>query len=147
MIENFEKGFKILMDLEGYYACLKDDFGGETILGITSKFYPEIYLKLKEACTPDKAVPIAKEFYRKEFWFKYGCDDLPDKIDILYFVTAVNTPRGEKVMALAVGSFENECLDAILYYVQTNNKDDRRLSLVKRVLRVWQALNQGDVTI
>jgi len=146
MIENRQKAIKLLWKLEGFSSNLPDD--DPTILGVNSRFHPDTYNELKaHSSDPEACFKIAEIFYFKNFWLRYNCDALPDKIDILYFVTAVNTPRGEKMMALSIDNFENECLDAILYYSQTKNTDNRKLGLINRVLRVWQALNEGNVTI
>jgi len=146
MIENFEKAFKLLMKLEGYASNLPGDPGGDTILGVTSKFYPDVYAELKSALTPDKTIPIAKNFYYKEFWLRYNCDMLPDKIDILYFVTAVNTPRGMKSAQITgVGSLREEAFEVIDYYVR--NSKIFPYGLVKRILRVDEYLRTGTFTI
>jgi len=144
MTENYDKSFFILINLlEGYESDLPFDVGGPTILGVSSRFYPKEYAELK-SLPKDEALKRVKDFYYKEFWNKYMCDNLPDKIDTLYFVTAVNTPRGEKIIAFNIGSFENECLELIDYYIN-QTKSEYKIGLVNRVLKVWKYLGGGHV--
>jgi len=140
MIENYDIAFELLKKLEGFHSNLKDDPGGNTIVGFSSKFYPAEYAELIKLSKSGSDVVYcrAKELYKKLFWDKYMCDNLPDKIDILYFLTAVNTPRGQKVMAFSVGSFENECLDIINYYFEGNSP--YKLGLIGRILHIWRYL-------
>lgn len=80
---NFETGFKILMNVEGGYCDDKNDCGGKTKYGISQKAYPNLVIV-------DLTIAKAKEIYKRDYWDKCRCDDLPPSLDIAVFCAAVN---------------------------------------------------------
>ena len=80
---NFDEAFRLLMKLEGGYVNDKDDPGGETKYGISKRAYPDLDIK-------NLTLEDAKAIYRRDFWVKLRCGDLPAGIDITAFIFAVN---------------------------------------------------------
>lgn len=85
MVPSFEKAFSITVGHEGGYVNDPKDNGGETKYGISKRSYPDLDIK---ALTLDEA----KSIYYADFWKtkKMDLDELPEKIAIELFDTAVN---------------------------------------------------------
>jgi len=107
MIQNFNTSFEHVLKSEGGYVWDKDDAGGETNFGVTKQAWSE-YLgrPIKDgemkALTPDAVKP----FYKKMYWDKLCCDDLPQGVDYAVFDFGVNagTNRSAKFLQKAVGA-------------------------------------------
>lgn len=83
MNSNFNMAFDVLMKVEGGLVDDPHDLGGLTKFGISKKAYPNLDI---ESLTLEQA----KEIYKKDYWDKCKCDDLPPSFDIAVFDTAVN---------------------------------------------------------
>lgn len=83
MKENFLKAIEFVLKWEGVYSNRQDDPGSETKWGISKKAYPHLNIK---DLTKEQAI----EIYRKDYWNKCNCDNLPYPLDIIVFDTAVN---------------------------------------------------------
>ncbi|MEN2984875.1 MAG: glycosyl hydrolase 108 family protein [Dictyoglomaceae bacterium] len=81
--DNFEKAVNFVLKWEGNYSNDKDDYGGETKYGISKRSYPDLDIK-------NLTIEKAKEIYRKNYWEKMKCDNLPYPMDIIVFDTSVN---------------------------------------------------------
>lgn len=84
----FETAFKMLVGFEGYKSY--DEWGGDTIYGISKRYYPAVVEKIRQEKDKNKQLQMAKEFYKKEFWDMLRCDMKPYPLNIIYFDTAVN---------------------------------------------------------
>lgn len=80
---NFENALKIVLNWEGGYVNDPHDPGGETKFGISKKSYPSVDIK-------SLTLESASEIYKKDYWLKCRCDDLPIPVAVLVFDTAVN---------------------------------------------------------
>jgi lysozyme family protein len=99
MIDNFKRGFDLVLGFEGGFTDDPNDSGGKTKYGISKKAYPDediVNLTLSRA----------KELYKRDYWDKCRCDQLPDGTDIVVFDTAVNMGVGyaAKTLQKAVGA-------------------------------------------
>lgn len=107
MIENFDASFKNILKSEGGYVWDKDDAGGETNLGVTKQAWSE-YLKrpIKDGEMKALTADTVKPFYKKMYWDKLCCDDLPKGVDYAVFDFGVNagTGRASKFLQQAVGA-------------------------------------------
>ena len=103
MKANFDKCLEMLLHHEGGYVNHPDDPGGETNLGVTKKVYKEWGGKkrMKKLTVKDVA-PI----YKKNYWAKLKCDDLPSGLDFCAFDWAVNSGprRAAKAIQNIVGA-------------------------------------------
>lgn len=78
----------VLQDrIEGGYVNDPRDPGGETNFGISKRVYPKININ---SLTREDAVAI----YRRDYWERAGCDDLPPKLAVAAFDCAVNQGVG-----------------------------------------------------
>ena len=85
---DFDKAFAELMECEGGWSDDRNDPGGLTRFGISSKAHPEVDLA---GLTIEKA----KEFYRKNYWEPAGCGQVEDQeLAEELFKAAVNIGLG-----------------------------------------------------
>ncbi len=68
---------------EGGYTLDPNDTGGETNFGISKRRYPNEDIK-------NMTEERARELYKKDFWQKLRCDELPSPLAIAVFDAAVN---------------------------------------------------------
>lgn len=98
MKDNFNACMAEVFRHEGGYANDPHDPGGETNMGISRRSYPKEDIR---GMTKARAAQI----YRRDFWAKMGCDDLPEGLDLVAFDAAVNSGPGRsaKWLQQAVG--------------------------------------------
>ena len=91
MKKNYQKCLKTILHHEGGYVNHPKDPGGETNLGVTKRVYEEHggTKDMKELTVEDVA-PI----YKKGYWDKMKCDDLPSGLDLCVFDFGVNAGPG-----------------------------------------------------
>lgn len=79
----FDDAIKIILDHEKGYVNDPDDLGGETKFGITKRSYPHLDIK-------NLTIEEAIEIYRRDFWNRYGIDNIPASVRLHYFDMTVN---------------------------------------------------------
>lgn len=79
----FEDAIEYVLQWEGEFSDDKDDRGGITKWGISSRSHPDVDIK---NLTKEQAI----EIYRKEYWDKYNFATIPDEICIKLFDMTVN---------------------------------------------------------
>jgi len=82
-MSKFDQACTFVIGLEGGYVDDPDDPGGETKFGISRRAYPN--LNIANLSKAD-----AFTIYRRDYWFKAGCEDLPDRLASAVFDCAVN---------------------------------------------------------
>lgn len=102
--ELFEKALAFVLEREGGYANVKGDRGGATNKGITQKTYNAW---LKKNGRPQKDVKYitdeeVRQIYYNEYWKPSGCANLPSKVALFIFDTAVNMGVGRAKEYLAL---------------------------------------------
>lgn len=95
---NFDKAFERLIGHEGGYVNDPRDPGGETKFGISRRAYPGEDIK-------GMSLERAKILYQRDYWWKAGCDTVPDAVKFDLFDMAVNSGVGAAIRTLqkAVG--------------------------------------------
>ena len=83
MVKDFIDCVLLLFKDEGGYVNDPDDKGGETKFGISKRSYPNENIA---QLTSERARAI----YKKDFWDKARCEELPEQIRYIHFDTAVN---------------------------------------------------------
>ena len=88
---NYDKCLETILHHEGGYVNHPKDPGGETNLGVTKKVYQEHggTKDMKDLLVEDVA-PI----YKKGYWDKMKCDDIPTGLDLCLFDFGVNAGPG-----------------------------------------------------
>ena len=104
---DFQKAYKELMRVEGFYSMDPSDPGGETIYGISRRNWPKwvgweiVDLYRKKPNFPEVLKNVqgfakrAEDFYKANFWDKLSLDQIPEggintSIKLELFDTAVN---------------------------------------------------------
>jgi lysozyme family protein len=83
----FNEIIEVVLKHEGGYVNDPKDPGGETNFGISKRAYPDVDMKTltKEG---------AKDIYKRDYWDRNHCGDLPDELRHVYFDMCVNMGRG-----------------------------------------------------
>lgn len=68
---------------EGGWSDDPDDRGGKTKYGISKSAHPDVDI---ESLTWEQA----KVIYETEYWRRFGCDRMPDRVNVVLFDAAVN---------------------------------------------------------
>ena len=110
MNQNFDICMTMLLAHEGGYSDDSRDSGGKTNLGVTKRVYDEFYggdatEEVMKAITKHDVTPI----YRRNYWDRCRCPDLPSGVDWAVFDLSVNsgTGRAAKLLQRAVGAEED----------------------------------------
>lgn len=126
------EAIKFIIEHEGGYVNNPKDPGGETKYGIAKKFYPNEDIK---NLTVDRAV----EIYKKDYWDKCRCDEMPMAIALYVFDTAVNQGCGFAIKMLqtalginADGIIGKQTLDKIKQVSLSKLIDDMSVIRVDR---------------
>ena len=98
MKANFDACMAEVFKYEGGYVNDQHDPGGETNLGISKRSYPKEDIR-------NMTRARAAQIYRRDFWDKLRCDELPAGLDLVAFDAAVNSgpARGAKWLQQALG--------------------------------------------
>ena len=128
MKKNYQKCLETILHHEGGYVNHPKDPGGETNLGVTKRVYEEHggTKDMKELTVEDVA-PI----YKKGYWDKMKCDDLPSGLDLCVFDFGVNAGPGRAAKYLqtligtkADGGIGPMTLAKVEEYINTHNVND-----------------------
>ena len=110
MNQNFDICMTMLLAHEGGYSDDSRDSGGKTNLGVTKRVYDEFYggdatEEVMKAITKHDVTPI----YRRNYWDRCRCPDLPNGVDWAVFDLSVNsgTGRAARLLQRAVGAEED----------------------------------------
>lgn len=107
MIANWEKAFNAVLKHEGGWSNHPLDPGAMTNLGVTKKAWEAYIEKLVDEAEMRALTPeIVKPFYKRQYWDKCRCDDLPSGVDYAVYDLAVNSGvgRASKMLQQAVGA-------------------------------------------
>jgi len=106
MKENFQPSFEHVLKSEGGYVNDPLDRGGETNLGVTKAAWAQyIGRPVQDGEMKALTVDVVAPFYKKGYWDKCRCDELPAGLDYAVFDFAVNAGPGRaaKFLQQAVG--------------------------------------------
>lgn len=94
----WDSAFDLLMLNEGGYVNNQHDKGGKTKYGISKTAYPDLDIE-------NLTLEQAKGIYKKDYWNRCKCDDLPDALSVAVFDFAVNSgvKRAIKYLQLSLG--------------------------------------------
>lgn len=99
---NFKTALDFVLRAEGGYSNNSADPGGATNYGITQATYNNYLFHSGQQPTPVKNITRCEveDIYRKLYWDQSHCDELPDKVDLAVFDTAVNMGSGTAIKLL-----------------------------------------------
>ena len=140
MRSSFDNAFLLLTVLEGFTSDIKEDRGGKTIYGISSKWYPEDVKKM-EGMSMEEAKEYAMEFYLREFWKPLRCDKLEEPLDTIHFIQSVNAPAPARKILNETTNWRDYLFKFIMYYSSIVNSNPSQgvffRGWVNRVLKLW----------
>lgn len=95
MKQNFAESLQHVLKHEGGFVNHPDDPGGMTNLGCTKAVWEEhcghpVTEKVMRALTPTDVAPL----YKRKYWDKVQCDELPSGVDYIVFDAAINSGPG-----------------------------------------------------
>lgn len=95
----FDHAFEKVIGHEGGYVFDQRDPGGETKYGISKRAYPNEDIK-------NLTLARAKQIYKRDYWDRCRCDDLPFEVRFDVFDAAVNSgvSQASKWLQRAVGA-------------------------------------------
>jgi len=101
MEDNYHDSLIALLHHEGGYSDHPRDPGGITNLGVTKKVYEEYLGREVTVDEMKKLQPSdVKPLYKKLYWDRCRCDDLPSGLDWAVFDWAVNSGTGRAAKAV-----------------------------------------------
>ena len=83
----FDEIIEVVLEHEGGYVNDPKDPGGETNYGISKRAYPNEDIK-------NLTEEGAKDIYRRDYWERYRCAELPESLRHIYFDMCVNMVAG-----------------------------------------------------
>lgn len=110
MNKNFDKCLSMLLKHEGGFVNHPSDPGGMTNLGVTQKTYNDFHgIRLDEQGMRQLTKADVEPIYKKNYWLRCHCHELPSGVDWAVFDWAVNsgTGRAAKALQKAVGAVED----------------------------------------
>ncbi len=101
MKHNFENALEMLLEHEGGYVNHPRDPGGETNLGVTRKTWAKwLGREIKNGEMKKLKIEDVGDLYKKEYWDRLKCDELPSGLDFFCFDWGVNSGTGRSAKAL-----------------------------------------------
>lgn len=141
----FDQAFERVIGHEGGYVNNPKDPGGETKYGISKRAYP--HLNIKTLTLAD-----AKAIYRRDYWERTRCPELPAGVAFEVFDAAVNSGPGQATRWLqrAVGVADDGVIGPITLAAVRRldpqalqaRYNGQRLDFMTR-LSTWEAFGRG----
>ena len=104
---NYEKSLQMILHHEGGYVNHPKDPGGMTNMGVTKRVYEEwVGHTVSEHTMQNLKESDVAPIYRKNYWDRMRCDDLPEGLDLMLFDFGVNagTGRAAKMLQKMIGT-------------------------------------------
>ncbi len=130
-MSNFHKCLDMILHHEGGYVNHPKDPGGMTNLGVTKRVYEDwVGYAVSEHTMQNLTEEDVGPIYRKNYWDRLKCDELPEGLDLCVFDFGVNagTGRAAKYLQTMIGSHPDGgigpmTLRALDVYIETNGLD------------------------
>ena len=133
---SFNKGFILIVGLEGGYSNDPNDPGGETKFGISKRYNPDVDVK-------NLTLEGAKQIYLERYWIPAGCDDVPYPMDICLFDGFVNPQKGgnKELIKQEPENWQEFLLLRAVRYME-HSKPIYVKGHVFRILKLFKAINK-----
>lgn len=139
MRQTFDKAIKFVLKWEGGYTNDPNDPGGETKYGISKRAYPNLNIK---ALTESDAIAI----FKRDYWDKANCDNLPYPLDFVVFDTAVNCGVSRALNWSKSGDYKDVLLLRLAHYSHLAAKENFRTFLrgwINRLVALYKEITVG----
>lgn len=96
---HFDRAVALVLELEGGFGDDPHDAGGATKYGISQAAYPHLDIR-------SLTLAAAKAIYRRDYWDRYRCGELPWPLALVFFdgVVQFSPARPIRWMQAAVGA-------------------------------------------
>ena len=104
---NFYKCLEMILHHEGGYINHPEDPGGMTNMGVTKRVYEEwVGYAVSEHTMKNLKESDVAPIYKKNYWDRLKCDQLPEGLDLCVFDFGVNagTGRAAKYLQMLIGA-------------------------------------------
>jgi len=137
LIENFDKAFKVVLDIEGKESNDPTDPGGYTKFGLSSVYNPTV--------NKNTTLAEAKEIYREKYWGPI-CDKAKFPMDVCLFDGMVNPQLGgnKEILDKNPGVSWQEFLLLRMLRYKKLSKDKYVKGHLFRCLKLYQAILDWD---
>jgi len=132
----FEKSFQEVMLSEGGYVNDPNDPGGETKYGVSKRAYPNLDIK-------NLTLDQAREIYKRDYWDKCSCDNLPEGVAVMAADFAYNSgvSRAVKMLQRCCGTTETGKVNMdTMTRIQAETTETLMLNYKKTRLNFLQSL-------
>lgn len=152
MKSNYDASLAATLKYEGGYSNHPRDPGGATMRGVTQRVYDA--WRRKNGLAPRPVRQLAQSeleaIYRRDYWDRCRCDDLPSGVDLAVFDFAVNSgpARAIKYLQGVVGVTQDGVIGPHTIAAAEAMPDcgvklcDARLAFMKR-LGTWSTFGRG----
>lgn len=153
MKHNFKKCLEVILHHEGGYVDHPKDPGGATKYGVTIYTAKALKLDVDKDGDVDKndvklfTPEIVEPVYKRNYWDKVNCDNLPEGLDLCVFDFAVNagTRRSAKYLQAMVGAYKDgaigpKTLEKVNEFVETHGLESSIKTFQDMRLRYYQRL-------
>ncbi len=143
----FTQALPQVLKWEGFISDDKNDTGGLTIWGISSKSHKNAVITMKRLIDEghkDKAFEFAKDIYYEVYWKKMGCDKLTTPLNVVVFDTAVNMGRNRagKFLQQCTGEWQDYLLRRLYTYSKFKQAKLYFRGWANRVLDLWKFIDE-----
>ena len=153
MNQNFEHCMEMLLKHEGGYVNHPSDPSGLTNMGITKRTYDEFHgTNIDKEAMRDLTVEDVTPIYRRNYWERCRCQDLPNGFDWAVIDACVNhrTGRAAKFLQKAVMVNQDGAIGPLtMMAVNDNNPEEiiNRLAVYRdafyRSLSTFETFGRG----
>ena len=149
MNQNFDTCMTMLLAHEGGFVNHPSDPGGMTNLGVTKRTYDEYHgTDIDEEGMRQLTKADVEHIYRRNYWNRCRCQDLPSGVDWAVFDLAVNsgTGRAAKLLQRAVEAEEDGSIGPLtLMLVNKNDTENiiNRIAMYRE--QFYRSLSNFDV--
>ena len=106
-MSDFDKCLKVILHHEGGYVNHPKDPGGMTNMGVTKRVYEDwVGYAVSEHTMQNLTEEDVGPIYRKNYWDRLKCDELPEGLNLCVFDFGVNagTGRAAKYLQTMIGA-------------------------------------------
>ena len=151
----FQKALQFTLQFEGGYVNHPADPGGATNKGITQIVYNgwrhdnNLSVQTVKKITNQEVEAI----YYTNYWLKFGCDQLPEKLAIAVFDFCVNAGRRGTIKLQQVlgigddGILGKNSIKAIKDYIKLNGETKLLIAYIQKRDEYYIAIGKGKLSV
>lgn len=151
----FQKALQFTLQFEGGYVNHPADPGGATNKGVTQLVYNSWRHDNNLPMQTVKKITQAEveQIYYTNYWLKFGCNQLPEKLGIAVFDFCVNAGRRGTIKLQQVlgisddGILGKGSFKAINDYIKTNGEIKLLVAYIEKRDEYYRAIGKGKLSV